>query len=594
MPLNNPLRKITLDPNQLPPAAQLMFGGGNPSLPGQLQAQPAAPAMAAAGAPPASRDISSFSLPANPYKPDVEAQSTALIFPKPPDPYVAKPVMSQADYYATPEGKAYSDANPAYRPAGKMQQFLAALGAGMQEFGGEMRGRPGIGYEAARDFNSRQYQEEATNRARPGMLAKQYQEAYLGPQREQQQMGIQAHNEARQDYGVQMQQMQIQRELQAKVGGYLRDAISAKEAGKIPDEQIIHNMLTEATAQGIPLKEAQLRRVVAATKSTGAAFEGHQDPKGRFDYATDRSGKRYLESDIVDAKGNPMPGVDPELVKTYYGISNSHLQSIAEERATEKIKADIAGRYQENAARLSRANIVFQQGAFGNASDPRMQPAVDLVASGKVDLTTVLWRMPPNAKANFLSMLAQQHPDFDQKLYGVEKTMAIDATSGHIGKTLNAFNTATEHLKLLGQLSDGLGNGDMQMINNAANKFQAATGSTAPTNFEMAKNAVAGEIAKTFKGTATEGEISKINSTISQAMSPGQLKAVIGTATSLMEFKKHALQQQYESGMQGRPAFDVESARAAAGGHVIRVGNKNYQYKGSGDTSSMKNYTEVK
>jgi|SRR5579884_659632 len=140
--------------------------------------------------------------------------------------------------------------------------------------------------------------------------------------------------------------------------------------------------------------------------------------------------------------------------------------------------------------------------------------------------------------------------------YQTEKSVAKDFTSGKAASTLNAFNTATEHLQQLSSLSDALHNGDTQMFNSLANKFATASGSAAPTNFDMVKNAVAGEIAKVFKGNATEGEISAINSTINNAMSPDQLKGAIAQATQLMASKRAALQQQYQQGMQGKPAFE--------------------------------------
>lgn len=151
--------------------------------------------------------------------------------------------------------------------------------------------------------------------------------------------------------------------------------------------------------------------------------------------------------------------------------------------------------------------------------------------------------------------------------FSTAKGVTKDFTSGASAKTLNSFNTATEHLNLLSTLGDALGNGDVQAVNSIGNRFAAATGSKAPTSFEMAKNAVAGEIAKTFKGQATEGEIHAINETINSAMSPEQLKGAIQTAKDLMGSKKQALLNQYQQGLQGKPAFDTtpQAPRGAGG-----------------------------
>jgi len=137
----------------------------------------------------------------------------------------------------------------------------------------------------------------------------------------------------------------------------------------------------------------------------------------------------------------------------------------------------------------------------------------------------------------------------------VPKKVIQDFTSGGAAKTLNAFNTATEHLKLLSQLGDALQNRSTPLINKFGNLYVTSTGEAAPTNFDTAKNAVAGEIAKTFKGNATEGEIAAINTIINNAQSPAQLKGAINTALDLMGSKKQALQTQYQQGLSGQPAF---------------------------------------
>jgi hypothetical protein len=137
----------------------------------------------------------------------------------------------------------------------------------------------------------------------------------------------------------------------------------------------------------------------------------------------------------------------------------------------------------------------------------------------------------------------------------VPASVLKDFTSGKSAQTLNSFNTATEHLKLLDQLGDALNNGNVPIINALGNRFATATGGAAPTSFNMAKQAVAGEVAKTFKGQATEGEIASINSVINAAQSPTQLKGAIGTALSLMESKRQALMEQYNQGIKKSPAF---------------------------------------
>lgn len=137
----------------------------------------------------------------------------------------------------------------------------------------------------------------------------------------------------------------------------------------------------------------------------------------------------------------------------------------------------------------------------------------------------------------------------------VPKAVLKDFTSGKSAQSLNSFNTASEHLNLLSKLGDALQNGDLPSVNRLGNSFATATGGAAPTSFNMAKNAVAGEVAKVFKGVATEGEIKSISDTVNNSQSPAQLKGAIDTAQKLMDSKRGALMEQYDQGIKSHPAF---------------------------------------
>ena len=150
--------------------------------------------------------------------------------------------------------------------------------------------------------------------------------------------------------------------------------------------------------------------------------------------------------------------------------------------------------------------------------------------------------------------------------FQTDKALQKYFTSGQGGANLTAFHTATAHLDLLQSLTGALNNGDTQLINKYGNEFAKQTGSTAPTNFAAAKTAVAGEVAKVFKGVATEGEIASINKEINDAESPAQLYGVINTNKTLMQGKVNALRAQYNAGRQGHPNFDGENSSPAPSG----------------------------
>lgn len=144
------------------------------------------------------------------------------------------------------------------------------------------------------------------------------------------------------------------------------------------------------------------------------------------------------------------------------------------------------------------------------------------------------------------------------------RRMQVYMTSGKGGQTLNAFNTASSHLQLLGQAADALNNGDSTLLNGVSQSFAKATGSPAPTNFDAVKTAVEGEVAKTFTGgNATVSEQAELKNAIDKANSPAQLHGAIGKFYALMQSKKEALHSQYEAGIKGQADFGEPSPQAA-------------------------------
>jgi hypothetical protein len=152
---------------------------------------------------------------------------------------------------------------------------------------------------------------------------------------------------------------------------------------------------------------------------------------------------------------------------------------------------------------------------------------------------------------------ANAHVSTPQSMsFQIDKAVTRAFTSGQPATTINYFNTATDHLKLLQETADALNNGNVQLVNKWGNAYANATGLPAPAEFNTVRAAVAGELSKTFKGTgATDQEISTIGDTINSTQSPAQLKGVIGYYLSLMSGKMDALQGQFESGKQGKPNF---------------------------------------
>lgn len=143
-----------------------------------------------------------------------------------------------------------------------------------------------------------------------------------------------------------------------------------------------------------------------------------------------------------------------------------------------------------------------------------------------------------------------------KRTFGAESALQKSAVAGEIGKNVTAFNTAIAHAQQLRQAADALDNGDIRALNTIGNQIGFQFGSDKTTNFNVIKNALAGEISKVFKGgEATDAEIKAVQEPFSNANSPAQLKGAIDNAVHLMNSKRDALKQQYEQGMKGQPNF---------------------------------------
>ena len=122
-----------------------------------------------------------------------------------------------------------------------------------------------------------------------------------------------------------------------------------------------------------------------------------------------------------------------------------------------------------------------------------------------------------------------------------------DFSSGVSARRVTANNTAINHLATMEKLASDLGNSDIGIVNRASNMFAKETGSTAPANFDAAKQLVAAEVIKAVVnngGGVTERQEAQEN--FAKARSPEQLRGVINTYKELLAGQLQSLGQQYE------------------------------------------------
>lgn len=178
-----------------------------------------------------------------------------------------------------------------------------------------------------------------------------------------------------------------------------------------------------------------------------------------------------------------------------------------------------------------------------------------LAPPGGFALMTPYWQM-------MLQDAAQYEPGFDFTKWQARVSAARDFASGEATRNVTSLNTVIGHLDTLREAADKLHNRSIPYWNMAANYVQSALGDPAVKNFEIARNAVADEMAKVFRSSGmSDTEIRSWKETLGTSNSPEQFKAVIGQAVDLMHSRLDALKDQYRRGM-GREPPELLSPKA--------------------------------
>jgi hypothetical protein len=241
---------------------------------------------------------------------------------------------------------------------------------------------------------------------------------------------------------------------------------------------------------------------------------------------------------------------------------------------------------------------------------PQLQPIVHQIATGQQPAITGFALTKPYGQ-QIMAAVAQYDPTFSADRAHERQAFS----SGKQGQNIQALNTATVHLDQLKDAAAALNNGTLVPGNQLYNTITQTFGSAAPTNFEALKNVAAGELANAYKGAATDEEIRNISKTITSAQSPQQLAGTLQTQLHALAAKLNTYDEQYhqkipndafspvlpsaravfeKNGIKPLTSDTSRSAVPPSGGHVIELNGKHYQYKGSGATDDIKNYSEVK
>src|SRR5690348_11986998 len=199
-------------------------------------------------------------------------------------------------------------------------------------------------------------------------------------------------------------------------------------------------------------------------------------------------------------------------------------------------------------------------GAMGNDFLSSLSPgiAAQVKAIGEyrqAPLTSMAMRSPMGAA--LMQAVNRAYPDYDATAYPARSKARTAFTSGAAGQNLNALNTAIGHAGELLDAGSALDNTQFPAINTVLNAGKSAFGSNAPKNFNLTRDALAGEMTKAFRGAGgSEKDIQEMRDNLNAANSPEQLKGAIGQAMKLLGSKAQSLNDQYTAAFgQAAPNF---------------------------------------
>lgn len=180
--------------------------------------------------------------------------------------------------------------------------------------------------------------------------------------------------------------------------------------------------------------------------------------------------------------------------------------------------------------------------------DPGRASQVKAIVEGRMAPPSSMALRSPQMVA-LIRDAAQYEPGFDMTKWTQRNSTVRDFASGKGAQNVTSLNTVIGHLGDLAEKADALGNYRIPLANTVTNAVSNATGDPRINNFRLARNAVADEMAKVFRSSGmSDHEIQQWKSTISEDMSPEQLRGAVKTGIGLLESRLSALSDQRNRG----------------------------------------------
>lgn len=262
--------------------------------------------------------------------------------------------------------------------------------------------------------------------------------------------------------------------------------------------------------------------------------------------------------------------------------------------------------------RMKTLNTQFkfnlESGAGGQAKlNPQQDATKQAIIEGRQTAPTGRALSSPYWQA-VMGGVYQDDPQWSEQRAALRK----DFTTGKHSSEINAINTAMGHVGVLGDAIDALHNSDEKALNRIANALGVQVGKNNVTTFNTIVHRVGPELSKAYIGAGgSAGERGSDEKDFDASLGPDALKSNVGITAQLLRSKIGSLENQWnQNKSDSMPSFQDHfispeakkqldkwspqgGGNTGGGGHVIRIGDKQYQYKGNGNTADLANYSEV-
>jgi hypothetical protein len=268
------------------------------------------------------------------------------------------------------------------------------------------------------------------------------------------------------------------------------------------------------------------------------------------------------------------PQAQATLTRTQQEIAqaNATAAAIAEKAKADARKAEADARISEHNANTMESGITAPGDTSKTGEDylktipEGLAGQVRALAEGRRAFPTGTALKDPQIQ-ELIAAATQYDPTLDAANAATRVATRKDFTSGPTSKNITSLNTALGHLGTLKNAADQLENRSFPMWNTLANAAETAVGDPRVKNFTIARDAVANELMRVFRGASSGSmqEIEEWKNTIDSADSPAQLHAAIGKAVELLDSRLQALGDQYNRGLgQSKDPITLLSPHAQA------------------------------